>query len=67
VRRRRHSYHCTHHTDIQESRNEDCADQTALGRVGEPQEVGGVIAALLSEENRWINAQNIEAAGGYII
>lgn len=43
------------------------ADQTALGRVGEPEEVGGVIAGLLSEENRWINAQNIEVAGGYII
>jgi len=43
------------------------AGQTALGRVGEPQEVGGVIASLLSEENRWINAQNIEVAGGYII
>ncbi|SDG41435.1 MULTISPECIES: SDR family NAD(P)-dependent oxidoreductase [unclassified Duganella] len=43
------------------------ADQTALGRVGEPADVGGVIAALLSEENRWINAQNIEVAGGYII
>lgn len=43
------------------------ADQTALGRVGEPEEIGGVIAALLSDENRWINAQNIEVAGGYII
>ena len=43
------------------------ADQTALGRVGEPEDIGGVIASLLSEENRWINAQNIEVAGGYII
>lgn len=43
------------------------AGQTALGRVGEPEEVGGVIASLLSEENRWINAQNIEVAGGYVI
>ncbi|MFS2004658.1 SDR family NAD(P)-dependent oxidoreductase [Duganella sp. CT11-25] len=43
------------------------ADQTVLGRVGEPEEVGGVIASLLSEENRWINAQNIEVAGGYAI
>ncbi|ALM84476.1 SDR family NAD(P)-dependent oxidoreductase [Bordetella sp. N] len=43
------------------------AGQTALGRVGEPDEVGGVIASLLSEENRWINAQNIEVAGGYVI
>ncbi|BEU28124.1 SDR family oxidoreductase [Paraburkholderia sp. 22B1P] len=43
------------------------AGQTALGRVGEPDDVGGVIASLLSDENRWINAQNIEVAGGYII
>ena len=43
------------------------AEQTALGRVGEPDEVGSVIASLLSDDNRWINAQNIEVAGGYII
>ncbi|MEB2846502.1 SDR family oxidoreductase [Rhizobiales bacterium RZME27] len=43
------------------------AGQTALGRVGEPEEIGGVIASLLSEENRWINAQNIEVGGGYVI
>jgi NAD(P)-dependent dehydrogenase (short-subunit alcohol dehydrogenase family) len=43
------------------------AGQTALGRVGEPDEVGCVIASLLSEENRWINAQNIEVTGGYVI
>jgi len=43
------------------------AGQTALGRVGEPEEIGGVVASLLSSENRWINAQNIEVGGGYII
>jgi NAD(P)-dependent dehydrogenase (short-subunit alcohol dehydrogenase family) len=43
------------------------AGQTALGRVGEPEEIGSVIACLLSEDNRWINAQNIEVAGGYVI
>ena len=43
------------------------ASQTALGRVGEPQDVGRVIAMLLSEEGRWINAQTIEVAGGYSI
>ena len=46
----------------------DCTTrQTALGRVGEPEEIGGVIASLLCDENRWINAQNIEVSGGYII
>lgn len=43
------------------------AAQTALGRVGEPQDVARVIAMLLSQEGRWINAQTLEVAGGYII
>ncbi len=43
------------------------AGQTALGRVGEPQDVARVIAMLLSEESAWINAQTVEVAGGYII
>lgn len=43
------------------------AGQTALGRVGEPDDVGGMVASLLSDSNRWINAQNIEVSGGYII
>lgn len=43
------------------------AAQTALGRVGEPEDVARVIALLLSEESTWINAQTLEVAGGYII
>jgi NAD(P)-dependent dehydrogenase (short-subunit alcohol dehydrogenase family) len=43
------------------------ASQTALGRVGEPDDIGHVIASLLSDDNSWINAQSIEVAGGYII
>ncbi len=43
------------------------AGQTALGRVGEADEVGTVIAALLSEETRWVNAQSIEISGGFTI
>jgi len=43
------------------------AAQTALGRVGEPEDVGRVIASLLSEESGWINAQNVEVGGGYVI
>jgi len=41
--------------------------QTALGRVGEADEVGRVIALLLSRDAGWINAQSIEVGGGYII
>lgn len=43
------------------------AGQTALGRVGEPDDVGCMVASLLSDDNRWVNAQNIETGGGYII
>ncbi|WPU21907.1 SDR family oxidoreductase [Cedecea neteri] len=43
------------------------ASQTALGRVGEPEEVASVIASLLSPDSYWINAQTIEVAGGYNI
>ena len=41
------------------------AAKTALGRVGEPDDVGMVIAGLLGDESRWITAQNIEVSGGF--
>lgn len=40
------------------------ASQTALGRVGLPDDVGGAVAALLSAGNGWINGQRIEVSGG---
>ncbi|MBD2756673.1 SDR family NAD(P)-dependent oxidoreductase [Spirosoma validum] len=40
------------------------AQITALGRVGLPDDVGGVIAFLCSEEAKWINGQRIELTGG---
>jgi len=43
------------------------ASQTALGRVGLPDDIGGLIAALLSEDGRWVNAQRIEASGGVFL
>jgi NAD(P)-dependent dehydrogenase (short-subunit alcohol dehydrogenase family) len=43
------------------------AAQTALGRVGKPDDIGGVIASLLSSENSWINAQRIEVSGGMFL
>ncbi|WP_117194500.1 SDR family NAD(P)-dependent oxidoreductase [Rhizobium terrae] len=43
------------------------SEMTALGRVGEPDDIGPMIAALLSEENRWVNAQRIEVSGGMAI
>jgi NAD(P)-dependent dehydrogenase (short-subunit alcohol dehydrogenase family) len=44
--------------------NQMIAAQTALGRVGVPDDIGGVIASLLSDSTRWINGQRIEVAGG---
>lgn len=49
------------------SLNAMIASQTALGRVGLPDDIGGVIASLLSEDNRWVNAQRIEASGGMFL
>lgn len=43
------------------------AAQTALGRVGQPDDIGHAIAAILSEESAWINAQRIEASGGMFL
>jgi NAD(P)-dependent dehydrogenase (short-subunit alcohol dehydrogenase family) len=43
------------------------ASQTALGRVGVPDDIGPMIASLLSENNRWVNAQRIEVSGGMLI
>ncbi len=47
--------------------NRFIAAQTALGRVGLPDDIGGVIAGLLSDDSRWINAQRIEVSGGIFI
>ena len=40
------------------------ADMTALGRPGVADDIGPMIAALLSDENRWVNGQRIEVSGG---
>lgn len=47
--------------------NKIFAGMTALGRVGLPDDIGPMIAALLSEDNRWVNAQRIEVSGGQAI
>ncbi|NOW95771.1 SDR family NAD(P)-dependent oxidoreductase [Mucilaginibacter sp. SG564] len=40
---------------------------TALGRPGMPDDIGGIVAFLCTEEARWINAQRIEASGGMFL
>jgi NAD(P)-dependent dehydrogenase (short-subunit alcohol dehydrogenase family) len=47
--------------------NKYFAEQTALGRVGLPDDIGGAIASLLSEDNQGVNAQRIEVSGGQSI
>lgn len=37
---------------------------TALGRVGLPDDVGGVVAFLCSDDAKWVNGQRIEVTGG---
>ena len=44
--------------------NEMVASHTALGRVGLPEDIGGIVASLLSPEMGWVNAPRIEASGG---
>jgi NAD(P)-dependent dehydrogenase (short-subunit alcohol dehydrogenase family) len=44
--------------------NKMVSAMTALGRPGVPDDVGLMIAALLSDDNRWVNAQRIEVSGG---
>ncbi|MFJ4833767.1 SDR family NAD(P)-dependent oxidoreductase [Streptomyces sp. NPDC088747] len=46
---------------------EGLSTQTALGRVGEPQEIGDAIAALASEDLRWVTAQRLEVSGGALL
>ncbi len=47
--------------------NQMLASQTALGRVGLPDDIGSVVAFLCTDDAKWINAQRIEVSGGFII
>ena len=47
--------------------NQFLASQTALGRVGRPDDIGGVVAFLCTDEAGWVNAQRLEASGGMFI
>ena len=47
--------------------NKVFAEMTALGRVGVPDDIGPMIASLLSDDNRWITGQRIEVSGGQLI
>lgn len=47
--------------------NRFIASQTALGRVGLPDDIGGAVALILSPEAGWINGQCIEVSGGQMM
>ena len=44
--------------------NAAIASQTALGRVGRPDDIGSVVAFLCTEDSKWVNGQRIEISGG---
>ena len=50
-----------------EQLNKAIAAQTALGRVGLPDDIGGAVAMLLAPESHWITGQRIEVSGGMIL
>jgi NAD(P)-dependent dehydrogenase (short-subunit alcohol dehydrogenase family) len=47
--------------------NQMVASVTALGRAGQPDDIGAMIASLLSDDNRWVNGQRIEVSGGMFV
>ncbi len=47
--------------------NKLIASNTALGRVGQPEDIGALVASLLQPASGWVNAQRIEASGGQFI
>jgi len=47
--------------------NAGIASQTALGRVGLPDDIGGVVAFLCTDDAKWITAQRIEVSGGMFL
>ena len=47
--------------------NKRVAEITALGRVGLPDDIGGVVSFLCTEDARWINGQRIEVSGGMML
>ncbi|MDO8402809.1 MAG: SDR family oxidoreductase [Pseudomonas sp.] len=47
--------------------NSYIAGNTALGRVGQPDDIGAAIALLLAPGSQWINGQRVEASGGMFL
>jgi len=50
-----------------DNHRQQIASMTALGRLGEAEDVGAFVASLLSDDSRFVNAQRIEVSGGMFI
>lgn len=50
-----------------ENKRTAIANITALGRMGRPDDIGGVVAFLCTEDAKWINGQRIEVSGGLLL
>ena len=50
-----------------ETKRKAVASITALGRIGEPTDIGALVAFLCTEDARWINGQRIEVSGGMLL
>lgn len=57
----------THHTLARPGAREFFAKNIALGRVGVPEDIAGVVNFLCSEAGRWVNGQRLEASGGMLL
>lgn len=57
----------THETLSRPGARELMTKNIALGRVGVPEDIGGVVDFLCSEDGRWVNAQRLEASGGMFL
>jgi NAD(P)-dependent dehydrogenase (short-subunit alcohol dehydrogenase family) len=54
-------------TKTDDNKRKAIASITALGRVGEPEDIGGVVAFLCTPEAGWMNGQRIELSGGMMV
>lgn len=50
-----------------ETKRDAISNLTALGRIGEAEDIGGVVAFLCSEQARWVNGQRLEVSGGMLV
>ncbi|GAA0536044.1 SDR family oxidoreductase [Paractinoplanes ferrugineus] len=50
-----------------EAVREHISGQVALGRMGEPEDIAGVLVAMLADNTKWITGQRVEASGGMLL